>query len=175
MCTKTSSLSYLEPFLTYRLRLSALFLLPLSLFSRHSKVRLARLLNSRLIRRTSAFVRVKSCGDTSQTRSRFLQLDRVTNWLNADRKRSTSSMGSTISWPLLGCTPKPCKVLLTGLDAAGKTSLLYKLKLPREQIITTIPTIGFNVESFRVDAVEYTAWDVGGRDKVRLFRVRVLV
>ena len=32
-----------------------------------------------------------------------------------------------------------------GLDAAGKTTILYKLKLG--EIVTTIPTIGFNVES----------------------------
>jgi len=33
-----------------------------------------------------------------------------------------------------------------GLDASGKTSILYKLKLG--EIVTTIPTIGFNVEDF---------------------------
>ena len=34
-----------------------------------------------------------------------------------------------------------------GLDAAGKTTILYKLKLG--EIVTTIPTIGFNVETVR--------------------------
>ena len=33
---------------------------------------------------------------------------------------------------------------MVGLDAAGKTTILYKLKLG--EIVTTIPTIGFNVE-----------------------------
>jgi GTPase SAR1 family protein len=37
------------------------------------------------------------------------------------------------------------KVLILGLDAAGKTSLLYKLKTNETQV--TIPTIGFNVET----------------------------
>jgi GTPase SAR1 family protein len=32
-----------------------------------------------------------------------------------------------------------------GLDAAGKTTILYKLKLG--EVVTTIPTIGFNVET----------------------------
>lgn len=36
------------------------------------------------------------------------------------------------------------RILMVGLDAAGKTTILYKLKLG--EIITTIPTIGFNVE-----------------------------
>ena len=35
--------------------------------------------------------------------------------------------------------------LQVGLDAAGKTTILYKLKLG--EIVTTIPTIGFNVET----------------------------
>ena len=39
---------------------------------------------------------------------------------------------------------RPTRILLLGLDAAGKTSVLYKLKL--DELVTTIPTIGFNVE-----------------------------
>ena len=34
---------------------------------------------------------------------------------------------------------------MAGLDAAGKTTILYKLKVGK--IVTTIPTIGFNVET----------------------------
>merc|ERR1712135_109860 len=45
------------------------------------------------------------------------------------------------------------RILMVGLDAAGKTTILYKLKLG--EVVTTIPTIGFNV------------WDVGGQDKIR--------
>jgi GTPase SAR1 family protein len=37
------------------------------------------------------------------------------------------------------------RLLILGLDASGKTSILYKLKLG--EIVTTIPTIGFNVET----------------------------
>lgn len=36
-----------------------------------------------------------------------------------------------------------CKILMLGLDAAGKTTILYSLKLGK--ITNTIPTIGFNV------------------------------
>ena len=32
------------------------------------------------------------------------------------------------------------RILMVGLDAAGKTTILYKLKLG--EIVTTIPTIG---------------------------------
>ncbi len=48
------------------------------------------------------------------------------------------------------------RILLLGLDAAGKTTVLYKLKLG--EIVTTIPTIGFNVESITHDNVTITAW-----------------
>ena len=37
---------------------------------------------------------------------------------------------------------KEMRILMVGLDAAGKTTILYKLKLG--EIVTTIPTIGFN-------------------------------
>jgi GTPase SAR1 family protein len=40
---------------------------------------------------------------------------------------------------------KEMRILMVGLDASGKTTILYKLKLG--EVITTIPTIGFNVET----------------------------
>lgn len=60
---------------------------------------------------------------------------------------------------------KDVRVLFLGLDAAGKTTTLYKLKLG--EVVTTIPTIGFNVETVSYKNVNFTAWDVGGRDKIR--------
>ena len=52
-----------------------------------------------------------------------------------------------------------------GLDNAGKTTILYKLKLG--EVVTTIPTIGFNVESVEYKNVNMTVWDVGGQTKIR--------
>ena len=57
------------------------------------------------------------------------------------------------------------RVLIQGLDAAGKTTILYVTKLG--EVVTTIPTIGFNVETVAVAGLQLTAWDVGGRDKIR--------
>ena len=118
---------------------------------------------------------------------------------------------------------KDVRILMVGLDAAGKTTILYKLKLgevrtprleigssslrrtllcarrwlrPRlggggeggqdggsggdpvalsahapppshAQIVTTIPTIGFNVETVEYKNISFTVWDVGGQDKIR--------
>jgi len=43
---------------------------------------------------------------------------------------------------------KEMRILMVGLDAAGKTTILYKLKLG--EIVTTIPTIGEGVISLGV-------------------------
>merc|ERR1712121_222360 len=60
---------------------------------------------------------------------------------------------------------KQMRILMVGLDAAGKTTVLYKLKLG--EIVTTIPTIGFNVETVEYKNISFTVWDVGGQDKIR--------
>ena len=57
------------------------------------------------------------------------------------------------------------RILMFGLDAAGKTTILYVTKLG--EVVTTIPTIGFNVETIKFGKMSVTAWDVGGRDKIR--------
>ncbi len=57
------------------------------------------------------------------------------------------------------------RLLMLGLDAAGKTTILYKLKL--NQDVTTIPTVGFNVETVTYKNVKFNVWDVGGQDKIR--------
>ena len=80
------------------------------------------------------------------------------------------------------------RIIMLGLDAAGKTTILYKLKLgdmvsqphgsfrPPSEIshpllcapqVTTIPTIGFNVEQVQYKNLSMMIWDVGGQDKIR--------
>ncbi|KRY09472.1 ADP-ribosylation factor 1-like 2 [Trichinella patagoniensis] len=56
---------------------------------------------------------------------------------------------------------KEVRILMVGLDAAGKTTILYKLKLG--EIVTTIPTI----ETVEYKNISFTVWDVGGQDKIR--------
>merc|ERR1711977_362430 len=57
------------------------------------------------------------------------------------------------------------RIIMIGLDAAGKTTTLYKLKLG--EVVSTIPTIGFNVETLEYKNINFTVWDVGGQDKIR--------
>lgn len=54
---------------------------------------------------------------------------------------------------------------MVGLDASGKTTILYKLKLG--EIVRTVPTIGFNVETVMYKNISFTVWDVGGQQKIR--------
>ena len=57
------------------------------------------------------------------------------------------------------------RILMVGLDASGKTSILYRLKLGKPK--KTIPTIGFNVETLEYKNIAFTVWDVGGQEKLR--------
>lgn len=56
-------------------------------------------------------------------------------------------------------------VTITGLDYVGKTTLLYLLCLG--EVVQTIPSIGFNVETIKAPTASgrpltLTAWDIGG-------------
>lgn len=63
-------------------------------------------------------------------------------------------------------------VVVIGLDSAGKTALLYRLKL--REFVETIPTKGFNMEWIKVpmgnsktNTTTFQVWDVGGQEKLR--------
>jgi ADP-ribosylation factor protein 1 len=74
-------------------------------------------------------------------------------------------MGALLSRVLSRLAHQERRILMVGLDAAGKTTILYKLKLG--ETATTIPTIGFNVETVQYKKLEFTMWDVGGQDRIR--------
>eukprot|EP00908_Phaeocystis_cordata_P011746 Transcript_227.p1 GENE.Transcript_227~~Transcript_227.p1 ORF type:complete len:309 (+),score=125.35 Transcript_227:135-929(+) len=58
-----------------------------------------------------------------------------------------------------------CRILMVGLDAAGKTTILYQLKLG--EMTQTKPTLGFNVETVAYKNIEFMVWDMGGQDRIR--------
>src|ERR1700760_157300 len=60
---------------------------------------------------------------------------------------------------------KEIRILILGLDNAGKTTLLYRLKIG--EVVTTIPTIGFNVESVQYGNLNFDVWDLGGQTSIR--------
>jgi GTPase SAR1 family protein len=49
---------------------------------------------------------------------------------------------------------------MVGLDGVGKTSILYRIKLG--EVLSTVPTVGFNVETIEHKSLKFTIWDVGG-------------
>merc|ERR1711970_340411 len=86
--------------------------------------------------------------------------------LDRERKKGIESMGLTFTklFAKLGYK-KEMRILMVGLDNAGKTTVLYKLKLG--EVVTTVPTIGFNVETVEYKNISFTMWDVGGQDRIR--------
>jgi len=60
---------------------------------------------------------------------------------------------------------KERRILILGLDGAGKTTILYKLQVG--EVVTTIPTIGFNVETLQYKNLKFQVWDLGGQTSIR--------
>ncbi|WAR19394.1 ARF-like protein [Mya arenaria] len=70
---------------------------------------------------------------------------------------------SKVFSPFKNC---PARIAMIGLDGAGKTTILYRFKL--NETISTIPTIGFNVETLTpTKGLELTVWDMGGQERMR--------
>ncbi|GAB0092399.1 ADP-ribosylation factor-like protein 3 [Sergentomyia squamirostris] len=62
---------------------------------------------------------------------------------------------------------KELRILLLGLDNAGKTTLLKRLA--NEQVNHITPTAGFNIKSVAADGFKLNVWDIGGQSKIRPF------
>ncbi|KAL7748948.1 Arf GTPase arl1 [Sorochytrium milnesiophthora] len=60
---------------------------------------------------------------------------------------------------------KEVRILILGLDGAGKTTILYRLQIG--EVVTTIPTIGFNVETVAHRNIKFQVWDLGGQTSIR--------
>ncbi len=57
------------------------------------------------------------------------------------------------------------KIIILGMQNAGKTTILYRLSLG--QLVKTTPTIGSNVEELSYNNVKFQAWDLGGQESTR--------
>jgi len=60
---------------------------------------------------------------------------------------------------------KELRILLLGLDNAGKTSALKKLS--EEEISHIMPTQGFNIKSLQQEGFKLNVWDIGGQKAIR--------
>ncbi|XP_015205156.1 ADP ribosylation factor like GTPase 3, like 1 isoform X2 [Lepisosteus oculatus] len=68
---------------------------------------------------------------------------------------------------LKGSTEQELRIVLLGLDNAGKTTLLKKLA--SEDVNTITPTQGFNIKSVASNGMKLNVWDIGGQRKIRPF------
>ncbi|KAH7574004.1 hypothetical protein JRO89_XS03G0238300 [Xanthoceras sorbifolium] len=60
---------------------------------------------------------------------------------------------------------REARILVLGLDNAGKTTILYRLQMG--EVVSTIPTIGFNVETVQYNNIKFQVWDLGGQTSIR--------
>lgn len=97
-------------------------------------------------------------------------------------RRGQSTVTSLLP-PLPSCLPsfhQSLHIVILGLDCAGKTTVLYRLRF--NEFVNTVPTKGFNTERVRVPlsidaggcrsgcrrrSVACHFWDVGGQEKLR--------
>lgn len=61
------------------------------------------------------------------------------------------------------------RILILGLDNAGKTTIFGQLKYG--EVMTTMPTIGFGVETIEIDGTPVSVWDLGGQLCVACFLI----
>ena len=57
------------------------------------------------------------------------------------------------------------RVLVLGLDAAGKTTILHRIH--SNEVVHTVPTIGFEVETVQIKNLKLQVWDLGGQTSIR--------
>ncbi|KAG6938446.1 ADP ribosylation factor like GTPase 5C [Chelydra serpentina] len=57
------------------------------------------------------------------------------------------------------------KVIIVGLDNAGKTTILYQFLM--NEVVHTSPTIGSNVEEIILRKTHFLMWDIGGQETLR--------
>jgi small GTP-binding protein len=61
---------------------------------------------------------------------------------------------------------KEVRILILGLESAGKTTILYQIKMG--ETVKTVPISEFNVESITYKGLTFTVWDIGTQDKNRI-------
>jgi len=62
---------------------------------------------------------------------------------------------------------KEVRLLMLGLDNAGKTTILKKFN--GEDISTISPTIGFNIQTLEFLGYKLNIWDIGGQKSLRTY------
>ncbi|KAI8800234.1 ADP-ribosylation factor family-domain-containing protein [Cladochytrium replicatum] len=74
---------------------------------------------------------------------------------------------SLIPMPKVKAREKEIRILMLGLDNAGKTTILKRIN--GEDISTISPTLGFNIKTFEHNNYKLNVWDVGGQKSNRSY------
>lgn len=86
-----------------------------------------------------------------------------------DQNTKKDVMGNTIgSFFKRVFNKTECRILMVGLDAAGKTTILYYFKLGGE-LTHTLPTIGFNVETVEYKNLQFTVRNCLNNKTISIF------
>ncbi|XP_064472588.1 ADP-ribosylation factor-like protein 6 [Ornithodoros turicata] len=67
----------------------------------------------------------------------------------------------------LGLKKKQASVLIVGLDNSGKSTILNHFKPDEQKSVEIVPTVGFNVDSFKMNNLSLTAFDMSGQGRYR--------
>mmetsp|Transcript_2773 Transcript_2773/g.6943 ORF Transcript_2773/g.6943 Transcript_2773/m.6943 type:complete len:179 (+) Transcript_2773:184-720(+) len=67
----------------------------------------------------------------------------------------------------LGGGKQQVQVLVVGLDASGKSTIIEKLKPDAHQNMEIAPTVGFNVDEFQKGSVNFKVFDMSGAGRYR--------
>ena len=86
------------------------------------------------------------------------------SWMAEKAERGTSAFLESL--PSL--SKEDFHIVMIGLDGAGKTTALYRLKF--DHYMNTVPTVGFNCERVkgtvgRSRGLTFLIWDVGGQER----------
>lgn len=60
---------------------------------------------------------------------------------------------------------KEMRILMVGLDNAGKTTIVKKIN--GEDVSTISPTLGFNIKTMEFNGYQLNIWDIGGQKTLR--------
>eukprot|EP01038_Epipyxis_sp_PR26KG_P004769 gene4769-6690_t len=67
----------------------------------------------------------------------------------------------------LGLSKREARILVIGLDNSGKTTLIYHLKPKKATTFEVTPTVGFQVEEFSKNNINFTVYDMSGQGRYR--------
>ncbi len=93
-----------------------------------------------------------------------VRIDKFLENVNLTVKKMGGAFSRFVS-RLFSLSKKEVRLMMVGLDNAGKSVLLHRLKLG--EVVLTVPTIGFNVETIEYKNMSLTTFDIGGQQRLR--------